>query len=97
MRLPGDSENAGTFLAHSFVFCASAVLNAFEDKVSSRGDVVEEPITPSDASLLSGDCRPEIVEADEAFVVSLITQISYLLAAQHNVDHKGTRLTESQG
>jgi hypothetical protein len=70
IKFPGDPENAGTFLAQSFVFCAVELLKALDDRASSKGDIVLEEIGNVDTGLTSGDWKREGIVVD-GFVVSL--------------------------
>ena len=83
MRLPGDPEKAGTFLAHSFVLFANEVLKAFEASASRRGEVLVEVRGAADVGLSSGSRDCEEAGTGGGFVVSLIAHgqlTSYLTA-----------------
>jgi hypothetical protein len=55
MRLFGEVENAGTFLAHSFVFCDGERSKAAEDNASSNGDITGFPFEGVPTGFISGD------------------------------------------
>jgi len=78
IKFPGELENAGTFLAHSFVFWALEVaVKAFDERASRRGDVIDVPFVLVRGFFISEGMalgeRPEFITG---LGLSLSTQVS---------------------
>lgn len=74
----GEVEYAGTFFAHSFVFCEVDGAKAADDSASRRGDVTGLPFDVEAAGFMSGDWTGDGVAGNFEFLYShLLSQRAF--------------------